>query len=152
MQLITTTREDNKFLQLLELMKTEWGNLGDNYGLESNYLESCVAVSDDNKVIGGYLIHKESILEYLHLTAIIVAKEHRSQGVGKMLLDHVKEVARKDTRDIQLYAESWNVRSCSFYEKNDFEHIEDVEEMYDENNGKAKVYYWFYDDYKTTDM
>ena len=71
-----------------------------------------VYVYENEKEIQGFIG-----LDGEHIEGIFVSGEKRSQGVGKLLLDHVKD--RKPKLLLNVYKQ--NTRAISFYRREGFE-------------------------------
>lgn len=57
----------------------------------------------------------------LHLSSLIVAKEHRKKEIGKMLLERVLEYAKEQRAHKIELVTSAHFEAVHFYEKNGFE-------------------------------
>ena len=70
-----------------------------------------VYVYEDDKMIQGFIgINDESI------EGIFVSDEMQSRGIGKILLDYIKD--KKDRLQLKVYQK--NVRAMSFYQREGF--------------------------------
>ena len=101
------------------------------------YLRQCIkenrifcAVEKD-KLVGYVTFNKNLCMDTLNMESICVDAEHRSNGVGRKLLDRVKKQAKKDSFD-SIFVDTWlsNKRAISFYLKNGFRKMGLVRGMY----------------------
>lgn len=77
--------------------------------------EACLGVS------GIWVTSKLYSGKYLEMDNVVVAAEHRSRGVGKMLTDFVTDLARREgcaTLMLDAYLE--NEKAHAFYEREGF--------------------------------
>lgn len=70
-----------------------------------------VYVYDDDKMIQGFIGINDEYIE-----GIFVSDEMQSCGIGKMLLDYIKD--KKDKLQLKVYQK--NVRAMSFYQREGF--------------------------------
>ena len=70
-----------------------------------------VYVYEDDKMIQGFIGINDEYIE-----GIFVSDEMRSRGIGKMLLDYIKD--KKDRLQLKVYQK--NVRAMSFYQREGF--------------------------------
>ena len=70
-----------------------------------------VYVYEDDKMIQGFIGINDEYIE-----GIFVSDEMQSRGIGKMLLDYVKD--KKDRLQLKVYQK--NVRAMSFYQREGF--------------------------------
>lgn len=74
-------------------------------------LQAEVYVYDDDKMIQGFIGINDEYIE-----GIFVSDEMQSCGIGKMLLDYIKD--KKDRLQLKVYQK--NVRAMSFYQREGF--------------------------------
>ncbi len=90
--------------------------------LPNNY--SMLAVYEENDIIGlsgVWLGHKLWCGKYLELDNVVVAEDFRSRGVGAMLFDYAKKLAKKNAcTSIGLDAFTYNHAAHKFFFKEDF--------------------------------
>lgn len=80
---------------------------------ENNTLGFAMLVLDRKKVFG---------LREAHLLAIAILPEHQRRGVGRALLNHMEEVARKyNAVEMNLWTAVDNESALSFFQKAGFE-------------------------------
>lgn len=86
-----------------------WTN---NYEVVKEMLpQADVYVYEDDKIIQGFVgINNE------YIEGIFVSDEMQSCGIGKMLLDYIKD--KKDKLQLKVYQK--NVRAMSFYQREGF--------------------------------
>lgn len=86
-----------------------WTN---NYEVVKEMLpQADVYVYEDDKIIQGFVgINNE------YIEGIFVSDEMQSCGIGKMLLDYIKD--KKDRLQLKVYQK--NVRAMSFYQREGF--------------------------------
>lgn len=86
-----------------------WTN---NYEVVKEMLpQADVYVYEDDKIIQGFVgINNE------YIEGIFVSDEMQSRGIGKMLLDYIKD--KKDRLQLKVYQK--NVRAMSFYQREGF--------------------------------
>ena len=70
-----------------------------------------VYVYEDDKMIQGFIGVSDEYIE-----GIFVSDEMQSRGIGKMLLDYIKD--KKDRLQLKVYQK--NVRTMSFYQREGF--------------------------------
>ena len=70
-----------------------------------------VYVYEDDKMIQGFIGINDEYIE-----GIFVSDEMQSRGIGKMLLDYIKD--KKDRLQLKVYQK--NVRAVSFYQREGF--------------------------------
>ena len=70
-----------------------------------------VYVYEDDKMIQGFIGVRDEYIE-----GIFVSDEMQSRGIGKMLLDYIKD--KKDRLQLKVYQK--NVRAMSFYQREGF--------------------------------
>ena len=70
-----------------------------------------VYVYEDDKMIQGFIGINDEYIE-----GIFVSDEMQSRGIGKMLLDYIKD--KKDKLQLKVYQK--NVRAMSFYQREGF--------------------------------
>ena len=70
-----------------------------------------VYVYEDDKMIQGFIGVNDEYIE-----GIFVSDEMQSRGIGKMLLDYIKD--KKDRLQLKVYQK--NVRAMSFYQREGF--------------------------------
>lgn len=74
-------------------------------------LQAEVYVYDDDKMIQGFIGINDEYIE-----GIFVSDEMQSRGIGKILLDYIKD--KKDRLQLKVYQK--NVRAMSFYQREGF--------------------------------
>lgn len=83
-----------------------------NYELvKEMLLQAEVYVYEDDKMIQGFIGINDEYIE-----GIFVSDEMQSRGIGKMLLDYIKD--KKDRLQLKVYQK--NVRAMSFYQREGF--------------------------------
>ena len=86
-----------------------WTN---NYEVVKEMLpQADVYVYEDDKIIQGFIGINDEYIE-----GIFVSDEMQSRGIGKMLLDYIKD--KKDKLQLKVYQK--NVRAMSFYQREGF--------------------------------
>ena len=70
-----------------------------------------VYVYEDDKMIQGFIGINDEYIE-----GILVSDEMQSRGIGKILLDYIKD--KKDRLQLKVYQK--NVRAMSFYQREGF--------------------------------
>lgn len=86
-----------------------WTN---NYEVVKEMLpQADVYVYEDDKIIQGFVGINDEYIE-----GIFVSDEMQSCGIGKMLLDYIKD--KKDKSQLKVYQK--NVREMSFYQREGF--------------------------------
>lgn len=90
-----------------------------------NDMERNIIVAEDEGKIKGVVIYKiRSIkdnfnrcnIKSLSIGELVVEEKQRSKGIGKKLLDNIKEIAKKENCDnIELNCWSFNKRAMKFY-------------------------------------
>ena len=83
-----------------------------NYELVKEMMSQAeVYVYEDDKMIQGFIGVNDEYIE-----GIFVSDEMQSRGIGKMLLDYIKD--KKDRLQLKVYQK--NVRAMSFYQREGF--------------------------------
>ena len=83
-----------------------------NYAFVKELLPQAeVYVYEDDKIIQGFIGVSDEYIE-----GIFVSDEMQSRGIGKMLLDYIKD--KKDRLQLKVYQK--NVRAMSFYQREGF--------------------------------
>ena len=90
-----------------------------------------VYVYEDDKMIQGFIGINDEYIE-----GIFVSDEMQSRGIGKMLLDYIKD--KKDRLQLKVYQK--NVRAMSFYQREGF--TIQSEEMDEFTGDKEYVMNW----------
>ena len=90
-----------------------------------------VYVYEDDKMIQGFIGVSDEYIE-----GIFVSDEMQSRGIGKMLLDYIKD--KKDRLQLKVYQK--NVRAMSFYQREGF--TIQSEEMNEFTREKEYVMNW----------
>ena len=90
-----------------------------------------VYVYEDDKMIQGFIGINDEYIE-----GIFVSDEMQSRGIGKMLLDYIKD--KKDRLQLKVYQK--NVRAMSFYQREGF--TIQSEEMNEFTREKEYVMNW----------
>ena len=94
-------------------------------------LQAEVYVYEDDKMIQGFIGVSDEYIE-----GIFVSDEMQSCGIGKMLLDYIKD--KKDKLQLKVYQK--NVRAMSFYQREGF--TIQSEEMDEFTREKEYVMIW----------
>lgn len=71
----------------------------------------------DHKPVGyayGYVYPEQ---EMVVLEELFIAKEHRSNGIGKKLFDQIESWAKKHHFPMKVEVYPWNKKTITFYEK-----------------------------------
>ena len=103
-----------------------------NYELVKEMMSQAeVYVYEDDKMIQGFIGINDEYIE-----GIFVSDEMQSRGIGKMLLDYIKD--KKDRLQLKVYQK--NVRAMSFYQREGF--TIQSEEMDDFTGEKEYVMNW----------
>lgn len=82
-----------------------------------------IIVEDHSEIIGYASLHIQNLLHHLssisEIQEIIVASGHRGRGVGKMLIDELKKVAREEgCSQLEVCCNRRRIRSHEFYINN----------------------------------
>jgi ribosomal protein S18 acetylase RimI-like enzyme len=89
-------------------------------GFDAQHFRAFVAEADNDNIVGMALFyHRFSTWDGLtiHLEDLIVAKEHRSQGIGKRLLTAVVDIGvQENVRRVEWVVLAWNKKAIDFYE------------------------------------
>jgi ribosomal protein S18 acetylase RimI-like enzyme len=88
---------------------------------------STIFIYEDNNIIQGFIGLVES-----YIAGIFINANSQSKGIGKTLLDYVKE--NQSELSLQVYKK--NVRAVKFYLREDF--VFSKEQM-DENTGEVEL-------------
>ncbi|WP_278452493.1 GNAT family N-acetyltransferase [Thomasclavelia spiroformis] len=106
----------------------------DNYEMVKGILpkkEIYVYEDDNTNQINGFIGLMDN-----YIAGIFVNKNNQSRGIGKQLLDYVKEI--KETLNLSVYQK--NIRAISFYQREQF--IIQSEHIDNDNNEKEFIMTW----------
>ncbi|MFR1756223.1 MAG: N-acetyltransferase [Thomasclavelia spiroformis] len=106
----------------------------DNYEMVKDILpkkEIYVYEDDNTNQINGFIGLMDN-----YIAGIFVNKNNQSRGIGKQLLDYVKEI--KETLNLSVYQK--NIRAISFYQREQF--VIQSEHIDDDNNEKEFIMIW----------
>ena len=106
----------------------------DNYEMVKDILpkkEIYVYEDDNTNQINGFIGLMDN-----YIAGIFVNKNNQSRGIGKQLLDYVKEI--KETLNLSVYQK--NIRAISFYQREQF--IIQSEHIDNDNNEKEFIMNW----------
>ena len=106
----------------------------DNYEMVKDILpkkEIYVYEDDNTNQINGFIGLMDN-----YIAGIFVNKNNQSRGIGKQLLDYVKEI--KETLNLSVYQK--NIRAISFYQREQF--IIQFEHIDNDNNEKEFIMIW----------
>lgn len=106
----------------------------DNYEMVKDILpkKEIYVYEDDNiNQINGFIGLMDN-----YIAGIFVNKNNQSRGIGKQLLDYVKEI--KETLNLSVYQK--NIRAISFYQREQF--IIQSEHIDNDNNEKEFIMIW----------
>lgn len=89
---------------------------------ESDWGTQIFGAEVDGRVVGWMTMGMESWNNRLRIHEILVLEEYRKKGIGKLLLNKAKQIARqKNCRAIVLETQTNNVGAIAFYKKQGFE-------------------------------
>lgn len=106
----------------------------DNYEMVKDILpkkEIYVYEDDNTNQINGFIGLMDN-----YIAGIFVNKNNQSRGIGKQLVDYVKEI--KETLNLSVYQK--NIRAISFYQREQF--VIQSEHIDDDNNEKEFIMTW----------
>lgn len=106
----------------------------DNYEMVKDILpkKEIYVYEDDNiNQINGFIGLMDN-----YIAGIFVNKNNQSRGIGKQLLDYVKEI--KETLNLSVYQK--NIRAISFYQREQF--VIQFEHIDNDNNEKEFIMTW----------
>ena len=106
----------------------------DNYEMVKDILpkKEIYVYEDDNiNQINGFIGLMDN-----YIAGIFVNKNNQSRGIGKQLLDYVKEI--KETLNLSVYQK--NIRAISFYQREQF--VIQSEHIDNDNNEKEFIMTW----------
>lgn len=106
----------------------------DNYEMVKDILpkKEIYVYEDDNiNQINGFIGLMDN-----YIAGIFVNKNNQSRGIGKQLLDYVKEI--KETLNLSVYQK--NIRAISFYQRKQF--VIQSEHIDNDNNEKEFIMTW----------
>ncbi|OUO65552.1 N-acetyltransferase [Thomasclavelia spiroformis] len=106
----------------------------DNYEMVKDILpkkEIYVYEDDNTNQINGFIGLMDN-----YIAGIFVNKNNQSRGIGKQLLDYVKEI--KETLNLSVYQK--NIRAISFYQREQF--VIQSEHIDNDNNEKEFIMIW----------
>ena len=106
----------------------------DNYEMVKDILpkkEIYVYEDDNTNQINGFIGLMDN-----YIAGIFVNKNNQSRGIGKQLLDYVKEI--KETLNLSVYQK--NIRAISFYQREQF--VIQSEHIDNDNSEKEFIMTW----------
>lgn len=106
----------------------------DNYEMVKDILpkkEIYVYEDDNTNQINSFIGLMDN-----YIAGIFVNKNNQSRGIGKQLLDYVKEI--KETLNLSVYQK--NIRAISFYQREQF--VIQSEHIDNDNNEKEFIMTW----------
>ena len=106
----------------------------DNYEMVKDILpkkEIYVYEDDNTNQIDGFIGLMDN-----YIAGIFVNKNNQSRGIGKQLLDYVKEI--KETLNLSVYQK--NIRAISFYQREQF--VIQFEHIDNDNSEKEFIMTW----------
>ena len=106
----------------------------DNYEMVKDILpkKEIYVYEDDNiNQINGFIGLMDN-----YIAGIFVNKNNQSRGIGKQLLDYVKEI--KETLNLSVYQK--NIRAISFYQREQF--VNQSEHIDNDNSEKEFIMTW----------
>ena len=106
----------------------------DNYEMVKDILpkkEIYIYEDDNTNQINGFIGLMDN-----YIAGIFVNKNNQSRGIGKQLLDYVKEI--KETLNLSVYQK--NIRAISFYQREQF--VIQSEHIDNDNNEKEFIMTW----------
>ncbi|WP_283108739.1 GNAT family N-acetyltransferase [Thomasclavelia spiroformis] len=106
----------------------------DNYEMVKDILpkkEIYVYEDDNTNQINGFIGLMDN-----YIAGIFVNKNNQSRGIGKQLLDYVKEI--KETLNLSVYQK--NIRAISFYQREQF--VIQFEHIDNDNSEKEFIMTW----------
>lgn len=96
-------------------------------------------IEKDKKIIGYFILWDMG--EEFHLANIAVKKEERGKGYGRMMLDKILEMAKKENKKrIRLEVRVSNERAIKIYEKFGFKKTRIIKNYYGDEDGYEFVY------------
>ena len=88
---------------------------------DKNLFQCFVATANDDKINGFatfFFAYYSWSGKALNLDDFYVTRQFRKQGIGKMLLDEVIALAKKeDCKKLRWQISGWNTNAISFYKK-----------------------------------
>ena len=106
----------------------------DNYEMVKDILpkkEIYVYEDDNTNQINGFIGLMDN-----YIAGIFVNKNNQSRGIGKQLVDYVKEI--KETLNLSVYQK--NIRAISFYQREQF--VIQFEHIDNDNSEKEFIMTW----------
>jgi ribosomal protein S18 acetylase RimI-like enzyme len=122
-----STEEERNWAAKLFSQSEPWITLGIDY-------EKCCKLCHDDDYMyytahintqpcGMIILHKKGLAGSPYMKGIIVAKEHRSSGIGSALLKFAENLFKNDAKYFFLCVSSFNKRAQAFYEKSDYKKV-----------------------------
>lgn len=117
-------------IHLSEIIAIDKNHFGTDCWQHENFMKylpakfDCSLFALERQNVVGYNIMYEPAPAVLHISRLAVSKSHKGEGIGKKLIEHSFEMARKKNyRSITLeFDEKLNVRK--FYEKQGFKELD----------------------------
>ena len=101
---------------------------------ENNSFLGYFVYEKDGEVLGFYII--STIADLVEIFTIAVDKDHRGEGIGSMLLDHLIKYAHQvGATEIWLEASTKNIAAINLYQKYGFE-IQTIRKNYYQKTGE----------------
>jgi ribosomal protein S18 acetylase RimI-like enzyme len=83
---------------------------------------------DEGRPRGAILLQRRGLASSPYVKSIVVDPEHRSRGVGAALLDFAEKLFREESRHLFLCVSSFNGRALSFYERQGYSKVGELED------------------------
>lgn len=88
---------------------------------ESESTSQIFGVEVDGQIVAWMTIGKESWNNRLRIHELLVLEEHRNKGIGKMLIEKAKQIARQQNCRAIVLETQTNNSAIEFYKKQGFE-------------------------------
>lgn len=107
--------------------------LNKNFNIGTNDLEKTIVYVENGEVLG--FLSYSLLYGVLDLTNIIVNKSRRNRGIGKMLLNYIKNL--DDVERVMLEVRESNKNAIDFYRNNGFKNLRTIKDYY--SNGEDAI-------------
>ncbi len=107
--------------------------LNEHFNIGTNDLEKIIVYVEDYEILG--FLSYSLLYGVLDLTNIIVKKFKRNRGIGKTLLNYIKDL--DDVERIMLEVRESNKNAIDFYRNNGFKDLRTIKDYY--SNGEDAI-------------
>jgi ribosomal protein S18 acetylase RimI-like enzyme len=110
-------KECERISQVSELDIDYYGNKPNAKYLRE-FLGPLFLLAEDSGKVVGYVCGEENKAKVVSLNILVVDKNYRGLGIGKLLVNEfIKKAKRMKYKDVYLLSPKWNKKTLNFYRK-----------------------------------